>query len=229
MKTFSELAIEEQVKFINRELKRDKKTSVTKLCKNLNINKSTFITRCNKNNFKYNFDSRQYEKEDTDKEVIQKQNKSITKVMQKHNKSIIENLDEKEENKIKNIQKNNECISKDIQLQNENITKVKQKHNKSISEEMLDNIKELLEMKEQLKEVIQEYNKSKSIVDIELPKLELNKGKFKGEPTNRLIKVYKNINDNWIKFCKEEYSEFKMQDLYSMALMEFMERYSKKN
>ncbi|AWZ50061.1 hypothetical protein C3495_14555 (plasmid) [Clostridiaceae bacterium 14S0207] len=218
MKTFSELAIEDQVKFINRELKRDKKTSVTKLCKNLNINKSTFITRCNKNNFKYNFDSRQYEKEDIDKEV-----------MQKHNKSIIENLDEKEENKIKNIQKNNECISKDIQLQNENITKVKQKHNKSISEEMLDNIKELLEMKEQLKEVIQEYNKSKSIVDIELPKLELDKGKFKGEPTNRLIKVYKNINDNWIKFCKEEYSEFKMQDLYSMALMEFMERYSKKN
>lgn len=218
MKTFSELAIEEQVKFINRELKRDKKTSVTKLCKNLNINKSTFITKCNKNNFKYNFDSRQYEKEDIDKEV-----------MQKHNKSIIENLDEKEENKIKNIQKNNECISKDIQLQNENITKVKQKHNKSISEEMLDNIKELLEMKEQLKEVIQEYNKSKSIVDIELPKLELDKGKFKGEPTNRLIKVYKNINDNWIKFCKEEYSEFKMQDLYSMALMEFMDKYSKKN
>lgn len=218
MKTFSELAIEDQVKFINRELKRDKKTSVTKLCKNLNINKSTFITRCNKNNFKYNFDSRQYEKEDIDKEV-----------MQKHNKSIIENLDEKEENKIKNIQKNNECISKDIQLQNENITKVKQKHNKSISEEMLDNIKELLEMKEQLKEVIQEYNKSKSIVDIELPKLELDKGKFKGEPTNRLIKVYKNINDNWIKFCKEEYSEFKMQDLYSMALMEFMDKYSKKN
>lgn len=218
MKTFSELAIEDQVKFINRELKRDKKTSVTKLCKNLNINKSIFITRCNKNNFKYNFDSRQYEKEDTDKEVIQK-----------HNKSIIDNLEEKEENKIENIQKHNECISKDIQLQNENITKVKQKHNKSISEEMLDNIKELLEMKEQLKEVIQEYNKSKSIVDIELPKLELDKGKFKGEPTNRLIKVYKNINDNWIKFCKEEYSEFKMQDLYSMALMEFMERYSKKN
>ncbi|GAA0790357.1 hypothetical protein [Hathewaya limosa] len=224
MKTFSELAIEEQVKFINRELKRDKKTSVTKLCKNLNINKSTFITRCNKNNFKYNFDSRQYEKQDIDKEVIQKQNKSITKVMQKHNKSIIDNL---EENKIENIQKHNECISKDIQLQNENITKVKQKHNKSISEEMLDNIKELLEMKEQLKEVIQEYNKSKSIVDIELPKLELDKGKFKGEPTNRLIKVYKNINDNWIKFCKEEYSEFKMQDLYSMALMEFMDKYSK--
>src|SRR3712207_1689690 len=108
MKTFSELAIEEQVKFINRELKRDKKTSVTKLCKNLNINKSTFITRCNKNNFKYNFDSRQYEKEDIDKEVIQKQNKSITKVMQKHNKSIIENLDEKEENKIKNIQRSEE-------------------------------------------------------------------------------------------------------------------------
>ncbi len=88
-------------------------------------------------------------------------------------------------------------------------------------------LKELLEMKEQLKEIIQEYNKNKNIIDVpEEPELKVDKDKFEGELKGRLIKVYNNINNDWIKFCKKN-NQFKMQDLYSLALLEFMEKYKR--
>lgn len=43
IKQFDNLTIEGQVDFINNELQKDKKISVTKLCKNFGINKSTLI------------------------------------------------------------------------------------------------------------------------------------------------------------------------------------------
>ena len=82
-------------------------------------------------------------------------------------------------------------------------------------------------MKEQLKEIIQEYSKNKNIIDVpEEPELKIDLSKFKGELKGRLIKVYDNINKDWIKFCKKN-NQFKMQDLYSLALLEFMNRYKK--
>ena len=88
-------------------------------------------------------------------------------------------------------------------------------------------VNELIEMKEQLKEVIQSYNLNKSIIDIpEQPILKIDKSKFEGEPKGRLIKVYTNVNDAWMEFCKDN-GEFKMQDLYSIALLECIEKYKK--
>ena len=88
-------------------------------------------------------------------------------------------------------------------------------------------IKELIEMKDQLNEVIQEYNRSKSIVTVPVSQeLRIDKEKFEGELKGRLIKVYSNVNDAWITFCKDN-NQFKMQDLYSLALLHFIETYKK--
>ena len=85
-------------------------------------------------------------------------------------------------------------------------------------------ITELLEMKEQIKEVIQSYKASKNAIDV--PELKLDKSKVNGEQKCRMIKIYDSVNNDWIKFCATN-DEFKMQDLYSIALSECIEKYSK--
>ncbi len=73
---FDKLSIKEQVEFINRELQKDKKISVTKLCKKYGINKSTVISRFTTKGYKYNAELRVYTKDI----VIQNNNKSINNI-----------------------------------------------------------------------------------------------------------------------------------------------------
>ncbi len=107
-----------------------------------------------------------------------------------------------------------------------------QKYNKSISDdekikltkEELNDIKEIIALKDDLRAIIQEYNKS---ISDSRNILKIDSNKFNGDIKTRLIKTYSNINSEWIEFCKE-YKEYKQQDLYSMALLEFMEKYKNK-
>lgn len=197
---FNKLNIQDQVQLLNDELKKNSTISVTKLCKQLGLVKSTVIDRFTKAGYKYNHEMRQYIKSI---DVIQKNNKSITSeptidkmalkpIIQKDNKSIIH----------------------------------KQPNISGIESEEIKGLLELLEIKDQLKELIQNNNKSKNIIDVDLHELKIDTSKFDGELKGRLVKVYENINANWIKFCKS-YNEFKMQDLYSLALLEFMDKYKK--
>jgi hypothetical protein len=200
---FDKLGIGKQVEFINSELKKDVNISVTKLCKKFGFNKNTIVDRFTKKGFHYNFDTKQYIK---DTEVIQKDISCISddKVIPKDNNCISEVAMTTQENNLLEMQEFTELKTTLIE------------------------VKELLEMKDQLKEVIQHYNKSKSIIEVpEQQTLRIDRNKLDGELKGRLVKVYSNINDNWIKFCKDN-NQFKMQDLYSLALMEFMERYCKK-
>ena len=90
---------------------------------------------------------------------------------------------------------------------------------------LIDEVKELLSMKDDLKLLIQNYNRDKSIIDVIEPlELKVDKALFKGELRGRLIKVYDNVNNSWQTFCKIN-SEYKMQDLYSMALLEYINKY----
>ncbi|HEY8805659.1 MAG TPA: hypothetical protein VIM42_11255 [Clostridium sp.] len=57
--------------------------------------------------------------------------------------------------------------------------------------------------------------------------LKVDKERFNGELKGRLIKVYGNVNDAWINFYKSN-NQFKMHDLYSVALLDFIEKYSEK-
>jgi hypothetical protein len=178
---FEKLTLQEQVDFINKELAKDSKTSVTKLFKKFGINKSTILTRFRKEGYKYNNTLREYTKE----------------IIQDNNKNII---------------KKDEISKENIELKN-----------------TLSEVKELLEMKEQLKEIIEDYNKNKNIIrndPNESKELRIDKSMFKGNFKNRLVKVYDNVNKSWIKFCKEN-NQYKMQDLYSLALLEFIEKYKK--
>lgn len=60
IKEFDKLTIQEQVNFINEQLEKDKKISVTRLCKKYGFNKSTVIGRFLDSGYKYNIDTRKY-------------------------------------------------------------------------------------------------------------------------------------------------------------------------
>ena len=114
------------------------------------------------------------------------------------------------------------------------IKKVIPKHNSSKNEiaitkddPLMKEVKELLSMKDDLKELIQYHNRNKNIVDVIDPiELKVDKARFKGGLKGRLIKVYNNVNNDWIEFCKSN-NQFKMQDLYSIALLDYIEKFKK--
>ena len=88
IKDFDKLTIQEQVGFINNELQKDKKISVTRLCKKYGLNKSTVIGRFLDNKYRYNIDTREYIP-DTDMIHDNIKNKDIEQVAPKDN-----NIDE---------------------------------------------------------------------------------------------------------------------------------------
>lgn len=52
--------------------------------------------------------------------------------------------------------------------------------------------------------------------------IDINIKKFKGNTVSRCYRLYEEIQKEFSKFCKEN-SNYKVQDLLSMALYEFME------
>lgn len=194
-KNFNKLLVDEQVKFINEELKKNNNISLKKVCKNFGLNKVKLNDKFYGGGYEYDADHRAYIKVS----VMQKNNKDISNIKNKEievDPAVNKNYKTLDINRLENIEK------------------------------ALKEVKELLELKDSLKEVVQEYNKNKNIIDIPGPaELKIDIDSFESTLSNRVIKVYDNINKDWIKFCKKN-KQFKMQDLYSQALKEFIEKYN---
>ena len=92
------------------------------------------------------------------------------------------------------------------------------KHNKDID---MNSLKELINLIEPIKEVIQQYNKSKNIIEVE--KVEL-KPPSVTEVKQKLFKVDIDVLDKWNNFILE-HKEYKVQSLISLALQEFIDKY----
>jgi hypothetical protein len=207
---FNKLKIMEQLEYVNTKLLNG--GSLRSISDELNMSKTTFRDRALKVGYIYNKEMRQYNSDSTitiqlHKDNIKESQRTIKRdlepVILKNNKNISE---------VAVIKKEND-IPMEIQDDLKNI---------------LSEVKELLGMKDQLKEVIQEYNNSKNVIDVMEPmELKVDKTKLKGELKGRLVKVYDDVNDAWVEFHKRN-NQFKMQDLYSIALLECIEKYSKK-
>lgn len=211
---FNELEILEQLEYINNQLLKGE--SLRYISENLSMSKSTFRERFKKIGHVYSPKTKQYYRDNTI-EILQHQ---IT--LGEHAKAMKEAIKPVDEV----IQKYNKSISEVMVVKKEN--NVPMDHQEYIElKNTLAEVKELIEMKEQLKEVIQSYNKNINIIDVPMPQeLKFNKEDFNGDVKTRLIKVYDNVNESWIEFSKDN-NQFKMQDLYSMALLEFIKKYKK--
>lgn len=93
-----------------------------------------------------------------------------------------------------------------------------QKHNKRIKEEKLN---ELVDLIEPIKEMLQEYNRSKNIIDVNLVEL---KPKAVLEVKQKLFKIDVDVLEQWEEFVSK-HKEYKVQQLISLALEEFIQKY----
>lgn len=195
-----EKTIKQQVDFINEQLKLNPKLSVTKLIKkDLKLNKSTIVSRFTTNGYKYDEVKREYL-------LVQKEDKSANvlvedmAVVQKYDNSMI--VDE-----VAVTTQDKVCLPE-----------------LSIDPAILSDLKDIIGLKSILQEMAQDYIRNKNIIDIDVSnKLEINLSGT-DEVITRTIKIYKGINENWKVFCDKN-KQFKMQDLYSQALYEFMIKY----
>jgi len=203
---FEKKDITEQVSFINSKTITGMK--VIDVAKEIGMGDKTLRTRLKENNYIFNRPEKIYVLSG-DKLITKESDNIISKeVIKNDNKSIKANKSTLKVSVVKN-----EPIPAEL-LQELKIN--------------LGEIKELLEMKEQIKEVIQNYNKSVKAINEEVQQdLKIDKDKLHGALKSRLIKIYDNVNVDWITFCKNN-NQFKMQDLCSIALLEFIEKYSNK-
>ena len=121
------------------------------------------------------------------------------------------------------INNNNElALTKVIPRDNNRNIKPKeaiiQKHNKDID---INSLKELISLIEPIKEVIQQYNKSKNIIEIKTP--ELNPPNIT-EVKQKLFKIDVDVLTKWEQFVAD-HKQYKVQNLISMALSELIEKY----
>ena len=84
-----------------------------------------------------------------------------------------------------------------------------------------DKLNELVELIEPIKEMLQEYNRSKNIVDVNLVEL---KPKAVLEVKQKLFKIDVDVLEQWEEFVSK-HKEYKVQQLISLALEEFIQKY----
>lgn len=120
--------------------------------------------------------------------------------------------------------------TKDIPKDNDNINEVAvteiepktddiQRYNKDID---INSLKELIDLIEPIKAIIEEYNKSKTIVEVNPIQI---RPKAIKEVKQKLFKIDVNVLEQWDKFIAD-HKEFKVQQLISLALEEFINKYS---
>ena len=121
------------------------------------------------------------------------------------------------------IQKDKESKVKVVQKSNKDITpsknKVIQKHNQGISNEKL---MELVDLIEPIKEMLEEYKRNKDIIDVNTIEL---RPKAITEVKQKLFKIDVNVLEQWEEFVSR-HKEYKVQQLISLALEEFIQKYN---
>ncbi|RXI70524.1 DNA-binding protein [Clostridium tetani] len=164
-KEFNRLNILEQVEYINNSLIDG--STVTKVCKDIGIARSTVGGRFKKEGYCFNNSLNRYE------------------------------------------------------LENNILVLPSQKDN-TINEDLL----ELIDMKPDLIELIKFYKKNEVAIDMEELNINNIPEELKDNIKNRSIKVYDAIYTAFDELCSS-YSSIKKQDLLSLALFEFIQKYKK--
>lgn len=121
------------------------------------------------------------------------------------------------------IQKDKELLQKTIKESSKAIEpiekKVIQKYNNGMTNEK---VMELVDLIEPIKEMLGEYKRNKNIVDVNAIEL---RPKAVTEVKQKLFKIDINVLEKWEEFVLK-HKEFKVQQLISMALEEFINKYN---
>lgn len=159
------------------------------------------------------------------------------KKLQKYLKSINFKFDQKTKRYIKVIKVVNDPDSKENHKDNHLVVKHNEKSRGSKNNtlpvgfndydklmNMISTYEDISEKMDKLDEMIEWYEIQNSVIDVTPQKLEI-------PPTNqdvvsRSFKIYRDVMEDFSKFCKSN-NNYKVQDIISFALREFMDKYDK--
>ena len=213
---FDRLNLKSQVEYINKRLSFGE--SLRKICDNIGIQRKTIRIRFKKINYEFSKEENKYI---FNTKVLQDQKEYNNKEEYKCNTMVIQNeSDNKIDLQIKDIEYKDNISVLDDKTENYNNTIV-----------LKDNIKEdlfkIIEAKEELFKIIDWFKKQQFEDNlIEVPELRIDREKFKGEIKITTIRVYSEIKDKFQEFIRK-FPEYKSQDMYTQALLEFMIKYEK--
>lgn len=193
---FNMLDVQDQVKVFNKILKD---SSIRKVCNDIGIGKTTIRDRFKKHGYIYNSADNQYI---YDHKIISNNNITLSKEIKRNNNITFD----------KEIKGN---INNDLVLKNK-----KDNYFKSNIEKMYKEVMEVIEIKDDLKELLKKEKVRNNIIDIQ----NLQIKKFEGDLKVKSIKIYDEVLNAFDKFMIN-HRELKQQDVISQALWEFLNRY----
>lgn len=96
--------------------------------------------------------------------------------------------------------------------------------NTKVMQKYKDDLLQLIDNKDDILKMLEDYKSNTKI--IELPQLDISSlpGEMKGDIINKSIKVYAAVYELFDSLCKE-HNSIKKQDLLSLALLEFYNKY----
>lgn len=192
----------------NRNRSKDDKIPTDKFIRRFGLNRKNFSVTIQNTDIKYNKSTFLY---DIPSEFITN-NKSDTIVINS-------------ETNVTSVNKPNNDSEIIVSPQSETIVSLSKTDLASFDKR----IKSIEEMKYEFEEMsswYKEQRKKENIIDIDIPEIKIDKKWLKEDPSTRGFKVYPTVIARFKEFSKEN-SQYTMQDLMAMAMIEYIDKYRK--
>lgn len=199
-----ELSVEQLVEYINKELQKDEKLGINKLCDREGLKSSTVKSRLNRNGYKYNSEERKYYKitNGNIKSNINNDTNSIAKINTKKkikNDNSIEKIKDEKDTKD-----NTNIITNDILL------------------DLMQNIKRLEDRLDKIEKNTKDNTKviTKRNIKNNIGYMNIKNTK---DTTTKSIRLYTEVKAELDKYI-EEHKEVKVIDIVSFAILEYINK-----
>lgn len=195
-----ELSVEQLVEYINKELQKDEKLGINKLCDREGLKNSTVKSRLNRNGYKYNSEERKYYKNTNGN--IKSNTNSIAKINTKKkikNDNSIEKIKDEKDTKD-----NTNIITNDILL------------------DLMQNIKRLEDRLDKIEKNTKDNTKviTKRNIKNNIGYMNIKNTK---DTTTKSIRLYTEVKAELDKYI-EEHKEVKVIDIVSFAILEYINK-----
>lgn len=206
-----ELNVEQLVEYINKELQKDEKLGINKLCDREGLKNSTVKSRLNRNGYKYNSEERKYYKNTND-----------------NIKNNIKNNTNNDTNNIARINtkkkiKNDNSIEK---IKDKKDTKdTKDNTNRITNDILLDLMKNIKSLEDRLDKIEKNTKDNTKVITKRNIKNNIGYMNIKNtkDTTTKSIRLYTEVKAELDKYI-EEHKEVKVIDIFSFAILEYINK-----
>lgn len=199
-----ELSVEQLVEYINKELQKDEKLGINKLCDREGLKNSTVKSRLNRNGYKYNSEERKYYKI-TNRNIKSNTNNDTNSIDKINTKKKIKNDNSIEKIKDeKDTKDNTNIITNDILL------------------DLMQNIKRLEDRLDKIEKNTKDNTKviTKRNIKNNIGYMNIKNTK---DTTTKSIRLYTEVKAELDKYI-EEHKEVKVIDIVSFAILEYINK-----